>query len=110
MTEEDLETGEDSWVYLVALIGLISNLVMAPLFAYYLFLTLKNVPRVNVIDLQKRRLVPKALSYICCWGCCKEERGQRDRRYVSILDMVGMKRMDQQQSREQYLPPIMAES
>ena len=111
LTEEDLETGEDSWVYGVAFIGLISNLVMAPLFAYYLFLTLKNVPRVNVIDLQKRRLVPKALSYICCWGaCCKEERGQRDRRYVSILDMVGMKRMDQQQSRDQYLPPIMAES
>ena len=111
LTEEDLETGEDSWVYLVALIGLISNLVMAPLFAYYLFLTLKNVPRVNVIDLQKRRLVPKALSYICCCGCCKYEMGQRDRRYGSVLNMVDMKGKDEQQIREQYLPPpIIAES
>jgi hypothetical protein len=87
-----------------------SNLVIAPLWSYYLFLTLKNVPRVNIIDLQKSGQVPKALSYICCCGCCRQnEMGQRDRRYESVLNMVDMKALDQQVG-EQYLPPIITEA
>ena len=89
---------------------MVSNLVIAPLWSYYLFLTLKNVPRVNIIDLQKSGQVPKALSYICCCGCCRQnEMGQRDRRYESVLNMVDMKALDQQVG-EQYLPPIITEA
>eukprot|EP00943_MAST-04B_sp_MAST-4B-sp1_P006383 g6383.t1 len=91
-------------------IGVVLIEVASVLFAYYLFLTLKNVPKVNIIDLQQSGQVPKALSYICCCGCCKDEMGQRDRRYGSVINMVNMKGIDKEQVGEQYIPPIITES
>ena len=90
----------------------IANLIAQLVFAYYLFLTLKNVPRVNIIDLQKSNHLPKAFSYICCCGCCKSAMGERDRRYVSVLDMVnttaGERKYAQSRFGEEYSPPIIS--
>ena len=71
--------------------------------AFYLFLTLKNVPRVNVIDLEKAGDLPTALSYICCCGCLRSST--RDRRYESVLNMVNLESGDQ----DEYLPPVVAD-
>merc|ERR1711991_1229153 len=69
------------------------NLIMALVYACYLFLTLKNVPRVNMIDLEKAGDLPTALSYICCCGCLRSST--RDRRYESVLNMVNLESGDQ---------------
>ena len=78
------------------------NLVVMVQFVYYLWLTLKNVPRINIINLEKIGAVPKALAYICCCGCCNEN--VRDRRYESVLNMVDMGGEDE------YLPPTIVEA
>ena len=88
-----------SWHILTILIALINATIMM-FYARYLFLTLKNVPRVNIIELQASAQLPTALTYICC-GCCKG--AERDRRYVSVLDMVDMK------TEEHYSPPALVE-
>ena len=79
------------------------NLIMTLVYACYLFLTLKNVPRVNVIDLEKAGDLPTALSYICCCGCLRSST--RDRRYESVLNMVNLESGDQ----DEYLPPVVAD-
>ena len=79
------------------------NLTMTLVCAFYLFLTLKNVPRVNVIDLEKAGDLPTALSYICCCGCLRSST--RDRRYESVLNMVNLESGDQ----DEYLPPVVAD-
>ena len=79
------------------------NLTMTLVCAFYLFLTLKNVPRVNVIDLEKAGDLPTALSYICCCGCLRSNT--RDRRYESVLNMINLESGDQ----DEYLPPVVAD-
>ena len=80
--------------------------------AFYLFLTLKNVPRVNVIDLEKAGDLPTALSYICCCGCLRSNT--RDRRYESVLNMINLESGDQDEYlapvvADEYLPPVVAD-
>ena len=79
------------------------NLIMTLVYACYLFLTLKNVPRVNVIDLEKAGDLPTALSYICCCGCLRSNT--RDRRYESVLNMINLESGDQ----DEYLAPVVAD-
>ena len=89
-------------IMIIALLKYI-NLIMTLVYAFYLFLTLKNVPRVNVIDLEKAGDLPTALSYICCCGCLRSST--RDRRYESVLNMVNLESGDQ----DEYLPPVVAD-
>ena len=89
-------------IMIIALLKYI-NLIMTLVYACYLFLTLKNVPRVNVIDLEKAGDLPTALSYICCCGCLRSST--RDRRYESVLNMVNLESGDQ----DEYLPPVVAD-
>ena len=79
------------------------NRTMTLVCACYLFLTLKNVPRVNVIDLEKAGDLPTAVSYICCCGCWRSNT--RDRRYESVLNMINLESGDQ----DGYLPPVVAD-
>ena len=79
------------------------NLTMTLVCAFYLFLTLKNVPRVNVIDLEKAGDLPTAVSYICCCGCWRSNT--RDRRYESVLNMINLESGDQ----DKYLAPVVAD-
>jgi hypothetical protein len=95
-------TEGDVLIMIIVLLKYI-NRTMTLVYAFYLFLTLKNVPRVNVIDLEKAGDLPTALSYICCCGCLRSST--RDRRYESVLNMVNLESGDQ----DEYLPPVVAD-
>ena len=86
-----------------------SNGFIAVLFAVYLLLTLKNVPRINVLDLGKSGFLPTALSYICCCGCCRKDRA-RDRRYESVLNMTEPLMTTDDEEGKEYLPPTIVEA
>jgi hypothetical protein len=84
-----------------------SHAFIAVLFAVYLFLTLNNVPRINIIDLGKSGILPKACSYICCCGCLRKD-STRDRRYESVLNMT--ETTPDNEDGKAYLPPTIVEA
>ena len=86
-----------------------SNGFISVLFAVYLLLTLKNVPRINVLDLGKSGFLPTALSYICCCGCLRKDR-TRDRRYESVLNMTEPLMTTDDEEGKEYLPPTIVEA